>query len=118
MDGNDDQHQHSTLHGTSKIAQVSKFLLEIIGQSQLQSQSKEEAGYTSLLSIPAFLSHGTDDAFVDVSLGHQAHRILTEIGLQAEWREYVGADNEGHWIKEPEGFDDIVKFLEKCVWGN
>jgi len=28
-----------------------------------------------------------------------------------EWHEYTGAENEGHWIKEPEGFDEIVKFL-------
>jgi hypothetical protein len=28
-----------------------------------------------------------------------------------EWVGYSGADNEGHWIKEPEAFDRILAFL-------
>lgn len=34
-----------------------------------------------------------------------------------DWNEYVGAENEGHWIKDPEGFDKIVSFLETALVG-
>jgi hypothetical protein len=27
--------------------------------------------------------------------------------------EYTGAENDGHWIKEPEGFNAIVSFLKQ-----
>lgn len=64
-----------------------------------------------LRSVPVFLGHGTDDAYVDVGLGRQAARVLSELGLRVEWREYSGADQEGHWLKEPEELDDIARFL-------
>jgi hypothetical protein len=35
-----------------------------------------------------------------------------KVGLKIEWREYAGADQGGHWLGEPEEFDDIVRFLE------
>ncbi|EYE98991.1 uncharacterized protein EURHEDRAFT_383180 [Aspergillus ruber CBS 135680] len=62
-------------------------------------------------SLPVCLLHGTDDAFISVELGRQSSRILQKMGMPVEWHEYTGAENEGHWIKEPEGFDKIVRFL-------
>ncbi|KAL2758971.1 hypothetical protein ACRALDRAFT_2017830 [Sodiomyces alcalophilus JCM 7366] len=35
----------------------------------------------------------------------------TPWGLRIEWREYSGADQEGHWRKESEELDDMVHFL-------
>ncbi|KAF8247889.1 alpha/beta-hydrolase [Wilcoxina mikolae CBS 423.85] len=67
------------------------------------------------LKIPVFLGHGTDDAWVSVELGKRARDVLTELGMEVTWREYEGAEEEGHWLKEPEEFDDIVKFLETVV---
>lgn len=69
-----------------------------------------------LLSVPVFLGHGVDDAYVDIELGRQAAQVLRKVGLRVEWREYFGADQEGHWLKEPEEFDDIVRFLASA-WG-
>ncbi|KAK4195176.1 Alpha/Beta hydrolase protein [Triangularia verruculosa] len=66
----------------------------------------------SLLSTPIFLGHGTDDAMVDVQLGREARDVLSKVGFQVEWKEYSGAELEGHWIKVPEEVDDIVAFLE------
>lgn len=62
--------------------------------------------------IQVLMVHGTDDPFVSVDLGRQAAGILEQSGMSVEWHEYSRADNDGHWIKEPEGFDDIVRFLQ------
>ena len=69
-------------------------------------------GVDSLQSTPVLLGHGFDDAYVDVELGKQARDVLTKIGLVVQWREYVGAEEEGHWFKEPEQLDDIAEFLD------
>ncbi|KIW13068.1 hypothetical protein PV08_08255 [Exophiala spinifera] len=63
------------------------------------------------LTTPVFLGHGTDDAYVDVSLGRQTKEVLSGMGFQVTWKEYVGAEQEGHWYKEPEELDDIARFL-------
>ena len=65
-----------------------------------------------LQSTPVLLGHGVDDAYVDVELGKQARDILTKIGLVVQWREYTGAEEEGHWFKEPEQLNDIAEFLD------
>lgn len=67
----------------------------------------------SILSTPVFLSHGTDDAWVSVELGRQASRISRRIMGHVVWNEFTGAEGDGHWIKEPEGFDCILQFLEQ-----
>lgn len=64
-----------------------------------------------LLSTPVFLGHGVDDAYVDIALGQQVRQILTNIGLKVVWKEYSGAEQEGHWLKEPEEVDNIGDFL-------
>lgn len=69
----------------------------------------------SILSTPVFLSHGTDDPWVSVELGRQASRVVRQIMGHVEWSESTGADGDGHWIKEPEGFDRVLQFFEKCI---
>jgi acetyl esterase/lipase len=64
-----------------------------------------------LMSTPVFIGHGSDDAYVDVILGRQARDVLRQFGFNVEWREYSGADQEGHWLKCPEEVDDIASFL-------
>lgn len=62
--------------------------------------------------IPVFLGHGSDDAYVDVELGHQARHFLTRAGLAVQWKEYSHADQQGHWLKVPEEEDGIARFLQ------
>ncbi|KAF4457189.1 hypothetical protein F53441_833 [Fusarium austroafricanum] len=69
----------------------------------------------AFLQTPIFLGHGTDDAYVDVQLGRQAQHVLTGIGFAVEWKEYLGAELEGHWIKSPEEVDDLLEFFVKHV---
>ncbi|KAL4914261.1 Alpha/Beta hydrolase protein [Aspergillus aurantiobrunneus] len=67
----------------------------------------------AILSAPVFLAHGTDDVWVSVGLGRQAKSVLKEtMAMPVEWVEITGAENDGHWVKEPEGFDRILQFLE------
>ncbi|KAA8894453.1 Alpha/Beta hydrolase protein [Sphaerosporella brunnea] len=70
---------------------------------------------SSALATPVFFGHGTDDQWVDVKLGKQAYEILHRGGVDAKWMEYKGAEQERHWLKEPEEFDDIVEFLRQHV---
>lgn len=67
----------------------------------------------SVLSSPVFVSHGTDESLVSVRLGRQAARILQQIDVSTEWEEFTGAEAGGHWIKQPEGINQIVQFIQK-----
>ncbi|KAK1772913.1 phospholipase carboxylesterase [Phialemonium atrogriseum] len=64
---------------------------------------------------PVFIGHGIDDAYVDVELGRQAADVLGQGGWEVEWKEYAGAEEEGHWFKVPDEMDDIYAFLVKVA---
>ena len=65
---------------------------------------------------PVFIGHDVDDAYVDIELGRQAARILAQVALTVEWKEYSGAEDEGHWFKVPDEMDDIHRFLGRIGW--
>lgn len=62
--------------------------------------------------VKIFLGHGLDDAYVDVELGHQARQVLADGGFDIEWKEYSGAEEEGHWLQGPNEMDDIHQFMQ------
>lgn len=64
-----------------------------------------------LPAAKVFLGHGADDAYVDVTLGRQARNVLSKAGFEVDWKEYSGAEEEGHWFKVPEQMDDIYRFI-------
>ncbi|GKZ86319.1 hypothetical protein AnigIFM56816_001371 [Aspergillus niger] len=70
-----------------------------------------------VLHTPVLLGHGTDDPMVSVQLGRQVVGIMKRAGMEVEWMEYVGAEGDGHWIKAPEGFDAILRFLQSGSGG-
>lgn len=76
------------------------------------STSCESAVEGLWLRLPVFLGHGIDDGVVEFRLGEQARDVLRGLKMAVEWKSYEGAEEEGHWIKEPEQFDDIVKYLQ------
>lgn len=86
-------------------AEYGGFVQELISKSAKLDQSSEDLP-------PVFFGHGVDDAFVDVSLGRQARDVLIKAGFSVDWREYSGADLEGHWYKVPEQLEDIKGFLD------
>lgn len=67
--------------------------------------------------ISVLLGHGTDDAYVDVELGRTAKSLLSEAGCEVEWKEYSGAEQEGHWFHVPDQMDDILEFLRRMSSG-
>ncbi|CAH0056368.1 unnamed protein product [Clonostachys solani] len=77
--------------------------------------AKAQQQNSSFLSIPVFLGHGSDDAYVDVNLGRQARDLLLKVGFEVEWKEYAGAEQEGHWLKCPDELDDIASFLSRNI---
>ncbi|OAL71868.1 hypothetical protein A7D00_3899 [Trichophyton violaceum] len=63
---------------------------------QIQATDEE---VKTMLSTLVLLLHGTDDAWVDIELGRQAYAGLAKLGMHAIFKEYTGADNDGHWVK-------------------
>ncbi|KAN0083905.1 Alpha/Beta hydrolase fold [Elaphomyces granulatus] len=61
---------------------------------------------------PVLLGHGEDDQWISVRLGETARDILLRLGFQVLWKTYRGVEGDGHWLKKPEQYDDIVRFLE------
>lgn len=64
----------------------------------------------SILSTPVMLCHAADDEVVDIELNRQACATLEGLGMKVQWKEY---QDGGHWINEPQGYDDIVAFLAR-----
>ena len=93
---------------SSKQLRASELFLEIIDDTNGLTPDSN----ASVLSTEVFLSHGTDDTWVSTELGRQAHRVLEGLGFSVEWNEFMGAEGDGHWIKEPEGFDQITRFIQ------
>lgn len=91
--------------------QMSKLFRDIINDPRLPQL--DASTDISILSTPVLLSHGRDDPVVSIRLGHQAARILQHLKVPTEWHYYNGAEANGHWIKEPQGFDYMVEFIEK-----
>lgn len=63
--------------------------------------------------VPLLMGHSTDDQWIHVELGRQFREVLRIAGYQPDWREYEGAEEEGHWFKEPEEFEAIADFMLK-----
>ncbi|KAM0248717.1 hypothetical protein ACHAP5_003207 [Fusarium lateritium] len=87
--------------------QIDAFVGEMLAGAKSSLARNREA----FLSTPIFLGHGIDDAYVDVDLGREARDVFTRAGFSVEWKEYTGAELEGHWIKSPEEVDDLLNFL-------
>lgn len=99
-----------------KQRQASQMFLNVIASPD--TPPVNESIDLSVLSTKVFLSHGSDDNWVPVELGRQAARVLQGLNLRTECHEFTGADGDGHWIAEPEGFDQIVTFIQKQVEQN
>lgn len=56
-----------------------------------------------------FISHCHDDSTVESALGEEAVSDLERLGFNVEAKFY---DKGGHWINEPEGHDDILRFVQ------
>ncbi|GJC91190.1 phospholipase/carboxylesterase [Colletotrichum higginsianum] len=60
-----------------------------------------------------FLGHSIDDDVVPIQNGRVLRDALRNIGQSnIEWHEY---EHGGHWITEPKGVDDLVRFLRRTM---
>lgn len=109
-------HRLSEPSGLDKRGEMSKLFLETIAGADVHQITADT--HFSVLSTPVFISHGIDDTLVSLRVGRQASRILQQIDVPTQWRVFTGAVAGGHWIKEPEGFDNIVQFVQTQVEGN
>lgn len=108
-------HDHHSLEPSVTSEAIYELLVEMFPNiKNLQAKkSADVRGTPFIISTPFSLSHGTDDIWVPVELGRQAARIFKNLANHVEWNEYTGVGEDGHWIKEPEGFDQIIKFIER-----
>ncbi|RGP73567.1 acyl- thioesterase 1 [Fusarium longipes] len=93
---------YMTQSSATKMDEGVVFVTDMFGQQVFQK---------SLKSTPVFLGHGTDDAYVDIELGRHARDVLGKASYLIEWKEYTGAELEGHWIKAPEELEDLLQFI-------
>lgn len=96
----------------AKAEVVSKWLLEKTRYTGPEDKTLDVKG---LLATPVLLGHRSENYDIDVADGRRAYRILEQLEMSVEWVEWDGYDLGYHWIKTPEGFDDMVKFFEKRV---
>lgn len=73
------------------------------------TSSTGEVDTHKAFGTPVFFGHGDDDEVVDVELGRQLCEALMKMNMLVTKKEYGDC---GHWVKEPEGFDDLVAFLQ------
>lgn len=108
--GNDDAMGDDAKGDEVQVSEADAFVREMTASAR-RTPRLPGTSEANRHAVPMSLAHGTDDAYVDIELGRQAARVLRKVVLMISWREYSGADQEGHWLKEPEEIDNIVDFL-------
>ena len=78
-----------------------------IALPQALSDEKSEAN----ADAPIFLAHGSADPVIPVSLAHDTHRLLEQLGYAVEWHEYKGMP---HSVSEQEIFH-VAEWIEKVL---
>lgn len=61
------------------------------------------------IKTPVLLEHCSDDEVITSQYGEELRDGLEELGMSVEWRSYADG---GHWINEPNGFEDVVRFVQ------
>lgn len=61
---------------------------------------------------PILMEHCVDDPTVKFEGGKQLRKQLEGYGATIVWKEYPEG---GHWLKSPEGLDDLATFLRKVL---
>lgn len=112
---NEQLHDDQSLEPGLTSGSIKELLVEMFPniKSLQVTQSADAHNRPFIISTPIFLSHGTDDIWVPVELGRQAVGGFKKLANNVEWNEFTGTEEEGHWIKEPEGFDRIIQVIEK-----
>lgn len=102
-----------------KETATSPLLEEIWNPPPLSTENPEWRTERNLIAqlkqahrTPVFLSHSKDDNVVPIGNGVRLSQCLADICESIEWRTY---EDGGHWVKEPQGVDDMVNFIKSKV---
>ena len=62
------------------------------------------------------LAHTRDDPVINVKYGEELRDNLKTLDMNVVWHDYeTKAGENAHWVNEPEGVDDIVKFVQAIM---
>jgi pimeloyl-ACP methyl ester carboxylesterase len=96
--------------GAARVRRVREILASDRGGGYgVESAEGEDEG--ACLATPVFLAYCRDDDVVPVVNGEQLRERLRGLGMEVQWRDYKEG---GHWVNEPEGVDDLIRFLRTC----
>lgn len=74
-----------------------------------------EIDAAGMLATPILLVHHSKNHDIDVAYGHQAYLIFETLSFPVTWEEYDELNQGVYWIKEPEGFDAMARFLRSTL---
>ena len=83
--------------------------------SDVRGIAREEAWLEALKSVPVLLQHCVEDDVVPVENGECLKEVLVGLGMGVEWQCFKAGGELAHWVKEPEGVDGIVRFVEMII---
>ncbi|EGR49154.1 uncharacterized protein TRIREDRAFT_32027, partial [Trichoderma reesei QM6a] len=89
--------------GLDQLQHMQKLYASSDGQQQ-----EKPSRNAQLISTPVLLEHCQDDEVVPIANGARMRDLLSQLGISVDWHEY---EDGGHWINEPQGVDDFVRFL-------
>lgn len=97
------------VEGTTSLKHDELQLFSAVQDIYFGEQSRNSLILPALKFTPIFIGHSSDDEVVPVKNGRRLRDILLQhLQLAVQFYEY---GDGGHWINEPQGVDDIVKFL-------
>ena len=83
------------------------------GLPRVSQQNQQQRPLPSKIkTIPLFLGHAVDDSVVPLENARRMKKALSDLGLSVDWHEY---GDGGHWVNEPQGVDEIVGFVKRCL---
>jgi predicted esterase len=83
---------------------AANFVREVAELDALTPDLQRSPGF---VHTPVFIGHGTQDSTVPIHMGVRVRDLLVRLGMNVRWKTYY----HGHWWKEPQEMNDIVKFL-------
>lgn len=94
------------------LLEMQEQLCAFVGFSTwLPSQVTERNNLVSM-HTPVFLAHCCDDEIIDVKYG-QALAARLKVLEPTAFVEFHRYRDGGHWINEPQGIDDVIRFLRR-----
>lgn len=110
---------YALIFGASKLGGFIGLCSWLPVKDDIEEKTLRSAALNNALQTPVFLSHSKDDIVVPIRNGKKLYHGLKAVGISSiTWKEYEkcgGGQEDGHWIHEPQGIDDMVVFMQQIV---